>query len=117
MSTELDIKVAEILGWTEIDRDECTGFAPWQTVKFGKHAIPEFSTNWEAAGSAWEWLEKSGSRGYQVVLTRNFDGHPCVAELAWDELVPVPYNENSESYPEAICKAIIWFDEWKRNNL
>lgn len=37
MSKELDIKVARILGWTEIEDQEngLVGFAPWKTTPVG----------------------------------------------------------------------------------
>lgn len=102
---ELDAKVAEAMGWTEVKNSGAyIGYIGLHPVKGENYVIPFFSIDAKAAMDAWEWLEKN-KPWFWVSLQRDNEGNPAVYR----------HNPNGnrtevasgDTYPHAICLAIL----------
>ena len=97
--SELDIAVAKIMGWTNIDGIE--GDDP----DGDRWIILNYSTSMNAAMRAFEWLEEN-SPWFRICLQRNNEGKPAV----YRHILPHGHRvevASATTYPHAICLAAI----------
>lgn len=99
---ELDEEIAKILGWTSVE----DGFG----VRDRKmKSIPNYSTDWAAAGEAWEWLEENHPwEGLCLWLGHNCpDCTPCVFVTRENGKTDEDFYVFGQTYPHAIALAVV----------
>lgn len=105
---ELDALVAEnVLGWT-------ASFGPWGITDYwtndkmeSTHKVGEFKPSTDIA-TAWEVVEKI-QKTHHFMLSRDvrYKQYMALFEIHGDEPPYEPFEYESDSMPEAICKAAL----------
>lgn len=115
-SEKLRIRVAELLGWTEIESRELVhspipqlvGVKPGERPSQFTGYVPKYTLpNWpEKIEDAWELVEKL-TQSHQVGVTFFGDCWQCeLNDHRTDQYYPEIYG-NADTAPEAICKAFV----------
>jgi hypothetical protein len=111
---ELDRLVAEAMGWIDVtpygtDAND-RYYRGWAGVRPGQihsltFAIPDFSTEWEFAGEAWEWLVKNHPWKPSNIFLTQYRQQAQVVRLdisnKWTAI------SEGDTYPHAIALAVV----------
>lgn len=120
---ELDIEVAESLGWQVIETDDCNGLDNFWLSKDGQNVwmgdwddaeLPEYSTR---MGEAWKVVLELEAKGFTLELYSPgalindemgtySEGWTC-RFMAWKDIMKSRAAKGCKSAEEAICRAAI----------